>query len=208
MRITCPACHAETSLEAVVGREADARAVSTFIGRNLHLGDALVQYVALFRPPKRRLGLARMVSLIEELMPDIERGAIARKGRDWPAPADMWRAAIHQVLLNRDKGTLTVPLTGHGYLYEVLQGMSDKAEAMAERDTDAQRRARAHQAGPAHVAVAAQAASALPAAAAVPAPAADAPSAEVRRRLAQVRADVALRGVPVPPIQGCGGAEP
>jgi len=30
----------------------------------------------------------------------------------------------------------------------------------------------------------------------------------VRRRLAQVRADVALRGVPVPPIPECGGGQP
>ncbi|HRY88010.1 MAG TPA: hypothetical protein P5305_08985 [Rubrivivax sp.] len=165
----------------------------------MQIGDALVQYVALFRPAKRRLGLARMVALIEELMPDIERGAIARKGRDWPAPAGLWRAAIAQVLLNRDKGTLTLPLTGHGYLYEVLQGMADKAEAQAERDTDAARRARPHQAGPAHVAAAAQALQPL---------AADTPSADVRRRLAQVRADVALRGVPVPPIPECGGGQP
>lgn len=149
MRVTCPACHAESSLEVLVGREADARAVSAFLARNLPLGDALVQYVALFRPAKRRLGLARMVALIEELMVDIERGAIARKGRDWPAPPQAWRIAIAQVLLNRDKGTLTLPLTGHGYLYEVLQGLADKAEAAAERDTDAQRRSRAHTAGPA-----------------------------------------------------------
>ncbi len=196
MRITCPSCHAEASLEVLVGREADARAVAAFLARHVQLGDVLVQYVALFRPAKRRLGLARMVALIEELMPDIERGAIARKGRDWPAPVQAWRIAIGQVLLNRDKGTLSLPLTGHGYLYEVLQGVADKAEAQAERATEGERRGRAHvDAGPAK----------LQPAAAVSA-VAELPSAEVRQRLAKARQSLALRGLPVPPLPEGGSA--
>lgn len=134
MRLTCSACQAEQSLEAMVGREADARALAAFIEANVPLGAALVRYIGLFRPAKRRLSLARTVGLFEELRPDMQRGAITRKGRDWPAPLDLWRAAIDQVLANRDKGTLTLPLTGHGYLYEVLAGLADKAEATTERE--------------------------------------------------------------------------
>lgn len=147
MRLTCPACHAEQSLEAALGREADARAVAALVERCLPLGAALVRYIALFRPAKRRLGLDRLVTLMMELMPDIERGAITRKGRDWAAPQQLWQQAIEQVLATRDKGTLTLPLTSHGYLYEVLCGMSDKAEAAAERETEDQRRQR-HTTGP------------------------------------------------------------
>lgn len=188
MRITCPSCHAEASLEVLVGREADARAVSAFLARQVLLGDVLIRYVALFRPAKRRLGLARMVALLEELMPDIERGAIARKGRDWLATPELWRAAIEQVLANRDKGTLSLPLSGHGYLYEVLQGMADKAEAQAERATEGERRGRAHvDTGPAKLQPAAAVSAALPVAAK--------PSAEVRQALANARQRLADRGL-------------
>ncbi len=142
MRLTCPACQAEMSLDAAIGREVDGRALATFIAANVPLGAQLVNYIALFRPAKRRLSLARVVNLFEELQPDLQRGVINRKGRDWVAPAEVWRTAIEQVLAARDKGTLTLPLTSHGYLYEVIVGHADKAEAVAERvqiDTARQR---------------------------------------------------------------------
>lgn len=148
MRITCLTCHAEASLDALIGREVDARAVSQLLERYLVLGDAVIRYIALFRPEKRRLGLGRMVSLVDELMPDIERQAITRKGREWAAPHAVWRAAIDQVMANRAKGSITLPLTGHGYLYEVIMGLADKAEALVERDREAANRGRAHIAGP------------------------------------------------------------
>lgn len=142
MRVTCPACHAEMSLDALVAREADARAMADFIARNVPLGAVLVRYLGLFRPAKRRLSLARTVALFDELLPDLQRGAISRKGRDWATPLELWRAALEQVLASADKGGLTLPLSGHGYLYEVLAGHADKAEAVAERVTEAERRGR------------------------------------------------------------------
>ena len=162
MRLSCPACNAEMSLEVALGREADARALAEFVERNVALGATMVRYIALFRPDKRRLSLARTVALFMELAPDIERGAVTRKGRDWPAPLQVWRAAIEQVLGNRDKGTLTLPLASHGYLYEVIVGLADKAEGLVEREREDQRRqaGRSDGAGPAH-AVAAIAAGAL-----------------------------------------------
>lgn len=195
MRITCPSCHAEASLDVLVGREADARAVSAFLARHVMLGDVMLRYIALFRPAKRRLGLARMVALIEELMPDIERGAIARKGRDWPTTPELWRAAMEQVLANNAKGTLSLPLSGHGYLHEVLQGMSDRCEAQAERATEGQRRGRAHvDTGPAKLQPQAAISAALPTA--------DKPSQQVRDRLRQARANLALQSLPLSPSEG------
>jgi len=198
MRITCPSCHAEASLDVLVGREADARAVSAFLARHVQLGDVLLRYIALFRPAKRRLGLARMVALIEELMPDIERGAIARKGRDWPVTPELWRAAVDQVLANNAKGTLTLPLTSHGYLYEVLQGMSDKAEAQAERETEGQRRAR-REAGPANVQPAAAVSALVPP---VPPAYAAGPSRAARELQARIAAHQARRDAPADDTAG------
>lgn len=148
MRLTCSACNAEQSLEAMVGREADARALVAFIEANVPLGALMTRYLALFRPAKRRLGLVRMVALFDELQPDLQRAAVHRKGRDWPAPLPVWQAAIEQVLAARDKGTLTLPLTSHGYLYEVIAALADKAEAAAEREQIEAVRSRAAAAGP------------------------------------------------------------
>ncbi|MDP2008207.1 MAG: hypothetical protein Q8K45_21255 [Rubrivivax sp.] len=138
--MTCPACQAETSLEVLLGREVDARAVAGFIERRVVFGELLVRYIALFRPGKRRLGISRMVVLIEELLPDIERGAINRKGRDWAAPRDSWRAALETVLLKRDKGDLVLPLTSHGLLYEVLVGTAERYERRDETEREQRKR--------------------------------------------------------------------
>ena len=196
MRLTCPACHAEMSLDAAVGREADARAMADFIERNVPLGGLLIRYLALFRPAKRRLSLARTVALFDELLPDLQRQAVTRKGRDWPAPLPLWRLAIEQVIAARDKGTLTLPLTSHGYLMEVLVGHADKAEGLAEREREAAVRSRPQAAGP--VAVASNVAAYLPGQ--DPAPAAPAPydmskgpSRAAREQKARIEAALAAR---------------
>jgi hypothetical protein len=192
MRVSCPACQAEMSLDVLLGREADAQAVANFITRHVGMGDLLVRYVALFRPAKRRLALARVVALLQELMPDIERGAIARKGRDWPVTADTWRAGIEAIFAKRDKGTLTLPLTSHGLLYEVMCSLADKAEAQAEAQTEAQRRDH-RTTGQAVGPVAAVLAVKAGAAAAAPLPDYSRPSSAALRLKAQMAAAQAAR---------------
>lgn len=142
MRVSCPACHAELSLEVILTNEAARHAVARLATLSLPFGALALRYVALFRPEKRGLSIDRMVRLIEELLPDLDRQAITRKGRDWEAPVEAWRAAIEVVLGKRDKGTLTLPLTSHGLLYEVLCGLAEKAEARAESDHEHQRKQR------------------------------------------------------------------
>jgi hypothetical protein len=142
MRVTCPSCQAEHALEALLTREAEARAVASVLERGVPFGALLLRYIALFRPGKRRLGLERMASLIEELLPDLQRGAITRKGREWAASPEVWRASFEAVLAARDKGSLTLPLTSHGYLFEIVCAQVDKAEAASEREREAERRNR------------------------------------------------------------------
>lgn len=210
MRVTCPACHAESSLDVLIGREADARAVAGFIERHVAMGDLVVRYIGLFRPEKRRLGLGRTVALIEELLPDIERQAITRKGREWPAPQAVWRAAIEQVLANRAKGTVTLPLTSHGYLYEVIVGLADKAEALAEREREAQARSRPHVAGPATASALLNGSHELQAPVAPPSSYTAGPSRAARELQARIAAAQAARGPAAPssPPEDAGGATP
>jgi hypothetical protein len=145
MNVTCPSCGAEMDLDVLLAHEESRQALATLAAISLPLGKVVLQYVRLFKPAKRAMGISRTVKLITELLPDLQRQAIERKGREWDAPIEAWRIAIEHVFAMRDKGALTLPLTSHGYLYEVLAGMADKVEAQAERDAEAQRR---HRRGP------------------------------------------------------------
>lgn len=142
------------TLDVLLAHDESRRALATLARLSVPLGVHVLRYLALFRPGKRQMSHARVVALIEELLPDLQRGAIARNGRDWAAPLEAWQAAIETVLAARDKGALTLPLKSHGYLYEVIAGMADKQEAQAERETEAGRRGRAHAGGAEPVAAA------------------------------------------------------
>lgn len=141
---TCPACGAEESLDALLMRMIDddqaRRLIADVIGMSLPVGGLVVRYLRLHKPAKQRLRMARVHALLAELVPDLQRGAIHRKGRDWAAPLEAWRAALASVFEAADKGSITLPLDGNAYLYEVLLRMANQVEAEAERRTEADRR--------------------------------------------------------------------
>jgi hypothetical protein len=142
MRVSCPSCNAELSLDVLLAHDEARAAMARLAAASLPapISGPVLRYLALFRPSKRRLSIDRMTTLLLELLPDIERQAVTRKGRDWATTPEMWSAAIEQMLANRDAGKLTLPLTSHGYLQEVLVGLADKAEAVRERETEQTRR--------------------------------------------------------------------
>ena len=120
MKTRCPCCGAENSLDALLSHE-DARAavwaVAQAGGETVRLA---VKYLGLFRPAKSSLSFARMTTLLEELLPDLNRRAIRRDGREHPAPPEAWRYAFTEVLNRRS--SLKLPLKSHGYLYEIIAG--------------------------------------------------------------------------------------
>ena len=138
----CPVCAAELSIEQLFANAETRAAFARLAAMSLPLGSKVLAYVGLFAPARNRMSVARKVALIEALLPDLQRGAITRKGRDWAVSHDDWRAAIDQMLAARDARKLSLPLTSHGYLYEVLAGLADKAEASAERAQEQERRGR------------------------------------------------------------------
>lgn len=125
------------SLEVLLGHEGAREAVMTALALPAPLGKLLVQYIALFRPAKRQLSFDRVARLLGELATMIEAGTVERSGRAWPAPQDYWRAALEDMLARRDR--LTLPLTSHGYLLEILVGLSNRAEAKAETRRETER---------------------------------------------------------------------
>lgn len=140
MRLSCPCCAAEMTLDVLFTHEHIRRSVARLAQQSLPFGALTLKYMALFKPASRALSIDRMVRLVDELLPDIERRAVTRNGRDWEAGAETWRAAMGVVLGMRDAGSLRLPLADHGLLYQVIANMGDKAERAAETAREAARR--------------------------------------------------------------------
>lgn len=138
--LSCPTCGTELDLAVLFAHEQDQRALARLASVSIPLGARVLQYLALFTPPKQRLTSAKKIKLILQLLPDLERQAITHKGRDWEAPLAAWAQAIDQMLAARDAQRLELPMKGHGYLFAILAGMADKHEASAEQQREQQLR--------------------------------------------------------------------
>ena len=147
MMLRCPNCGAGMSLDALIGHDALRQLLAQTLQASLPFGPALLRYLGLFRPAKRELRPDRAARLLGEVLADVQRGAITRRGRDWSAPHALWAAGLDAVLDAAAGGSLTLPLTDHAYLYEVLMRMADKQEAAQEAESEAARRSRAPRAG-------------------------------------------------------------
>ena len=146
MLSTCQVCGAEESLDGLLGRMIDdaqvRQLIATVISISLPLGRDVVRYLRLHKPLKQKLRLEKLRGLLAELVPDLERNAIERNGRTWLVGPDAWRAAFDAIFEHADKGGLTLPLEGNGYLYSILVRLVERHEASQERDSEAQRRQR------------------------------------------------------------------
>lgn len=127
-------------MAVLFAHQADHQALARLIAVSVPLGARVMQYIGLHTPAKQRLTAAKKIKLLMQLLPDLERQAITRAGREWAAPLALWAQAIDGMLSSREAGRLDLPLKGHGYLYAVLQGLADKAEAAVEAKTEADKR--------------------------------------------------------------------
>jgi hypothetical protein len=143
MKLSCPSCGAEMTLDVLLSHEGAREAVLTALQLPAPLGKLLIQYLALFRPGTRQLSWERVGSILAELQPMIAAAQIERHGRTWPAPLEYWKAAIEHMVQLRDRQKLQLPLKGHGYLLEVISGMGDKAERKEETASEQRRGGRA-----------------------------------------------------------------
>lgn len=136
MKTRCPACGAVASLDALINHDAARDVVRQVFALSDPLGKALIAYLGLFRPAERELTFGRVAVLLGEILPDISRGRVTRGGREWPAPRSAWVAAIEVVTT---APALKRPLKSHGYLYEVIAGAANGAEARAEAEAEQKR---------------------------------------------------------------------
>lgn len=130
MKLSCAACGATFSLDALLGNEGAREAVMAALAIPAPLGKLLVQYLGLFRPAQRQLSFDRVANLLNELLPLIADAKIERSGRIWSAPQDYWAMALNEMIAKRDG--LTLPLKSHGYLLAIIEGYNLKAEQRKE----------------------------------------------------------------------------
>lgn len=201
----CAVCGAEEPLDALlldlIDDDETRRLVAELLERSLPVGGLVVRYLRLHKPAKQVLRMVRVRQVLGELVPDVLRGAITRKGREWTAPMDLWRDAFAAVFDAQQKRTLNLPLDGNGYLYEIVMRLSDTAEAAAERTREADRRNRretgARDPGAASVGELVQRAVG-PAQAPITKPAPAGPSKAALRLQAEIAAALAARGGAAP----------
>ena len=130
MRARCPSCGATLSFDALIAHDAAREALTSAFKLSGQLGSALVRYLALFRPESRELTMDRVSRLVGELLPDLQAQRISRNGQIHDAPLEAWVWAIEQAIAARDAGRLTLPLKGHGWLYEVISNWRPQAGQM------------------------------------------------------------------------------
>ena len=148
---TCATCGAEESLDALIHRMIDdeqvRRLIADIMTTSLPLGGLVLRYLRLHKPAKQKLRMDKVAKILSELLGDMQRGCIERKGRSWSIDKEGWKMALESVFAAEQKGSLTLPLDGNAYLYEVVMRLSDKAESEAEKAAQTSSRGRAYQGG-------------------------------------------------------------
>lgn len=153
MHVTCPTCSESFPIAAGFLEPDGKRFGMLLAGMEPALGRAVVDYLSLFAPGKQKLRLSRAVKLVGALDALVREGTVCRDERTAArraATPAQWVAGIEQMLAPEQRSRLTLPLTNHNYLRAIVYGVADQADAAAERQREADKRAGRHvAAGPA-----------------------------------------------------------
>lgn len=140
MRVSCPSCGADLSLDVLVAHDGARRAVAAALQLSAPLAHRVMHYIALFRPAQRQLTMERVATLLEELLPLLRDQRVERNGNRYDTTTADWTAALDQVLSNRDAGLIRLPLKSHGYLLAILVEQREKFYRAEETRREAERR--------------------------------------------------------------------
>jgi hypothetical protein len=164
IRATCPACGTEGDLVLWIEHAAAREAIVQVATGGMGNAKRAVQYVGLFAPAQRRLGLDRAAKLLAEVAALYRTLEFQFDGRTWPGehgrvPLDRAGidAAIDKMLEARAAGKLVPPLQNHHYLYRILSASLAELDGRAERLAEAGRKDQARSGGAAAVAATTQA---------------------------------------------------
>lgn len=122
MKTRCHNCGATASLDMLVSTNAAGQAFAAAFDVPSELKPLMIKYLGLFRPADKALAFGRAATLLNQITPYINDGKLTFNKITTDAPLGAWAWGIEQVLIARDAGTLTLPLSTHNYLYKVVQG--------------------------------------------------------------------------------------
>lgn len=138
--IQCPYCNSSVdvimAIEVLTGNEW----TELLQGIPLSMVGVLLRYLELFKPLKQDLRWSRRLTLTKELIPMIKSAQVKRNGIVYAAPLPVWEAEMLRMAARPP--TLTLPLTGHGYLLKVLANKGEQNAAALERTTEQKRQSR------------------------------------------------------------------
>lgn len=142
LKATCPECGMTGDMAAFVTQGEHNQAVAAALEMPALLSSRIVRYLGMFRPASRALASAKSARLLTELKETITSGVIERKGVTREAPLKVWVMALDQMLESPPSG---LPLSGHGYLYEVVARCADRHAGEVEKQREEQARSGAKQ---------------------------------------------------------------
>lgn len=129
----CPECGMKADLSAFVSQGENNQALAAALEIPAPLGARMIRYLGLFRPVNKALSGRKAARLLSELRDVIASGEITRNKTTRPASLSVWSTALDLILERPPSG---LPLSGHGYLYEIVAGEADKAQAMGEQQRE------------------------------------------------------------------------
>ncbi|MBK8638063.1 MAG: hypothetical protein IPN92_07135 [Chromatiaceae bacterium] len=137
---TCWACGESGPLELFLADATHRVALGAALRLPAEVAELVVPYLGLHAPlgvpgrPRRRLAAAKLARLLAELQALLTSGQVTRHGDSRAAPLAAWGAGLTAILASRDAGTLTLPLSGHGLLCEIVYRQARGANASAAAD--------------------------------------------------------------------------
>ena len=132
----CPSCGAKFDLAHALTDGEARQALAAALQLPAPLARLIVPYLSLHAPGQKRIAWRKLARLLRELTALIEAGTVMRERERYAAPLELWRDGLEKVVQAADKGDLTLPLEGHGYLTKVVWTEAKRAagrRAAAER---------------------------------------------------------------------------
>ena len=138
----CPVCRTTLTWDVVFAHQGVRDMMLALVDAHTEgakLLRPMLAYIGLFAPNKTMMRYERIAHLARELVSMIRDAQIERNGQVYAAPMGYWQQAFEEITSRHHAGALRTPLTGHGYLLEVIAGYSRKESALAERQLEKQR---------------------------------------------------------------------
>jgi len=134
MKMTCTACGATNSAEAMTSDEACRKTLAVCCRLPGPMPMVVLHYLSLFRPEKSSLTWGKALRLALELEELVVKGwvQIEKKPARKCVPR-IWSQAIEEMIDRRQR--LTRPLKNHNYLRDVAYTIADREDAETEKKT-------------------------------------------------------------------------